>query len=142
VLHLVKLCVGCDSIAALAGWQENRARSHPPLRHRTRNTPRRAAEIIGQGSIYWVMGGAILVRQLIADIIADRMDDGTPCAGLVLDPRLVATELRAMRPFQGWRYLEAADAPPDRRPGLAEEQAPFGDMPPAMRRELRALGLL
>lgn len=143
VLHLVKLCVGCDSIADLAGWQAKRIKTHPPLRHRTRSTPRRAGEIIGAGSIYWVIGGAILVRQRIADIIEDRMDDGSACAGLVLDPALVPTEPRAMRPFQGWRYLEAADTPPDRRRGLAEEQEPFGDeMPPAMRRELRALGLL
>jgi hypothetical protein len=142
MLHLVKLCVGCDSIAELAGWQARRATTDPPLRHQTRNTPRRAGEIVGHGSLYWVIGGAILVRQRIADIISDRWDDGTPCAGLVLDGTLVPTEPRVMRPFQGWRYLEPADAPPDRRTGLAEAQEPFGEMPAAMRRDLRALGLL
>lgn len=142
MLHLVKLCVGCTGIEELAVWQAERAKTHPPLRHRTRATPRRAAEIIGRGSLYWVIGGAILVRQQIDDIIADRMDDASACCGLVLNPRLVATEPRPMRPFQGWRYLEAADAPRDRRHGMAEEQAAFGDMPSAMRQELRALGLL
>jgi hypothetical protein len=142
MLHLIKLCVGCDSVAQLADWQARRARTDPPLRHQTRSMPRRAAEIVGQGSLYWVIGGAILVRQRITDIIADRWDDGTACAGLVLDSVLVPTEPRLMRPFQGWRYLEPAEAPPDRPAGLAEAQEPFGEMPAAMRRELRALGLL
>lgn len=142
MLHLVKLCVGCAGIDALAEWQAERVKTDPPLRHRTRNTPRRAAEIAGLGSLYWVMGGAILVRQRIERIIQDRWDDGTPCAGLVLEPRLVPTTPRPMRPFQGWRYLEPGDAPPDRPGGMAEEQAAFGDMPAAMRRELQALGLL
>jgi hypothetical protein len=142
VLHLVKLCVGCDSVDELANWQARRAKTDPPLRHQTRNMPRRAAEIAGQGSLYWVIGGAILVRQRIVEIIEDHWDDGTRCAGLVLDPALVPTAPRVMRPFQGWRYLEPADAPPDHRRGMAEEQAAFGEMPPAMRRELRALGLL
>lgn len=154
MLHLVKLCVGCEGIEDLASWQARRAKTDPPLRHRTRNMPRRAAEIVGQGSLYWVIGGAILVRQRIDRIIEDSRDDGTPCVGLVLDRELVPTTPRLMRPFQGWRYLAAADAPPDRqtgqpraragrRPsGMAEEQAAFGEMPAAMRRELQALGLL
>lgn len=146
MLHLVKLCVGCASIAELASWQARRARTDPPLRHRTRSMPRRAAEIEGQGSIYWVIGGAILARQRIERIIEDHRDDGTPCVGLVLDRELVATTPRPMRPFQGWRYLEPGDAPADRpagRPaGMAEEQAAFGEMPAEMRRELQALGLL
>jgi len=146
MLHLVKLCVGCDRVDELASWQARRAKTDPPLRHKTRSMPRRAAEIVGQGSLYWVIGGAILVRQRIERIIEDRRDDGSPCVGLVLDTALVPTLPRPMRPFQGWRYLEAADAPPDRAAarvaGMAEEQAAFGDMPAAMRRELQALGLL
>ena len=146
MLHLVKLCVGCDRVEELAAWQARRVKTDPPLRHKTRSMPRRAAEIVGQGSLYWVIGGAILVRQRIDRIIEDSRDDGSPCIGLVLDPVLVPTTPRPMRPFQGWRYLEAGDAPPDRtamRPaGMAEEQEAFGDMPAAMRRELQALGLL
>jgi hypothetical protein len=158
MLHLVKLCVGCASIAELASWQARRAVTDPPLRHQTRNMPRRAAEIAGQGSLYWVIGGAILVRQRIEAVIEDHWDDGTRCAGLVLDRQLVPTLPRPMRPFQGWRYLEPDQAPADRpadghpdrpsapralRPaGMAEAQAEFGDMPDTLRRELRALGLL
>jgi hypothetical protein len=142
MLHLLKLCVGTESIADLRAWQERRARTKPPLRHQTRNFPRRAAEITEGGSLYWVMGGAIAVRQRVLEIIADSWDDGTRCAGLVLDPALVPVQGRVIRPFQGWRYLEAADAPPDLRRGMAEAQAGFEAMPAAMQKELRALGLL
>jgi hypothetical protein len=139
MLHIVKLCVGCDSIEDLGAWQAQKGRRDPPLRHQTRNFPRRAAEIVAGGSLYWVMAGSITARQRITDIIRDAWDDGSPCAGLVLDPALVPVRPRAMRPFQGWRYLEAADAPPDLA-GREAETAP--GMPPAMRRELAALGLL
>ncbi|MBU6497901.1 MAG: DUF1489 family protein, partial [Rhodospirillales bacterium] len=113
MLHLTKLAVGIRDIAHLREVQAARAASDPPLRHRTRNFPRRAAEIIEGGSMYWVVAGAMLVRQRIADIIEDRWDDGSACAGLVLDPTLVPLAGRPTRPFQGWRYLEAAAAPPD-----------------------------
>lgn len=142
MLHIVKLCVGATDIDDLARWQEGRAKTDPPLRHQTLNFPRRAPEITAGGSLYWVIGGLVLVRQRITDIIRDRRDDGSACAGLVLDAALVPVRPRAMRPFQGWRYLEAADAPPDLPRGMAEAQACFGAMPAAMRSELAALGLL
>ena len=72
----------------------------------------------------------------------DTSDDGTPCCGLHLDPTLVGVQLRPVKAFQGWRYLAAADAPPDRPQGLAEAQEGFEAMPAAMRRELAELGLL
>jgi hypothetical protein len=43
-----------------------------------------------------------------------------------------------MRAFQGWRYYEAKDAPPD----IDETQPGFAEMPETMRRELASLGLL
>ena len=85
----------------------------PPLRHQTRQIPRRAPEITDGGSIYWVIQGAVVVRQRILDIIEDRWDDETKCAGLVLDPMLVPVAGTKMRPFQGWRYLAPEDAPED-----------------------------
>jgi hypothetical protein len=143
MLHLLKLCVGIASVAQLRAAQVQRLVRNPPLRHQTRNFPRRAAEVTAGGSLYWVIGGAIAVRQRVAAIVEDTWDDGTRCAGLVLDATLVPVRGRVVRPFQGWRYLEAADAPPDiGGGGLAEEQAGFEAMPEAMERELRALGLL
>ncbi len=137
MLHLTKLAVGARDVAALRAFQRARAASEPPLRHRTRNAPRRAAELIDGGSIYWVVAGAMLVRQRVLDVIADHWEDGTACAGLVLDPALVAVEGRPVKAFQGWRYLAAHEAPPDLR-----HDAPEHDIPAAMAVELRRLCLL
>jgi hypothetical protein len=138
-LHLVKLAVGVRDIQHLRAIQAERALREPPLRHRTRNMPRRAAEIVAGGSMYWVIGGAITARQRILDLLADRWDDGTQCAGLVLEPTLVPVRGRLMKPFQGWRYLQAADAPADLTTGPAHGAS---DLPEALRHELEALCLL
>ncbi|HQU00901.1 MAG TPA: DUF1489 family protein, partial [Acetobacteraceae bacterium] len=84
MLHIVKLAVGVRDVPHLTEIQARRLKADPPLRHQTRNAPRRAPEIIDGGSIYWVITGAILVRQRILDIIEDRWDDDSKCSGLVL----------------------------------------------------------
>lgn len=143
-VHLIKLCVGCDTVSELAEWQVERLASlqkagkRPELCHRTLQTPRRRAEILDSGSLYWVIKGFVLVRQRIIDLRSDVKDDGTACCGIVLDPELVATRPHPRRAFQGWRYLETADAPQDVK-GLAE--AP-DDIPRGMREELRELRLI
>jgi hypothetical protein len=140
MLHMTKLAVGVRDIEHLREWQTERALTNPPLRHRTRNFPRRSAEIVAGGSMYWVINGTMLVRQRILDIIEDRRDDNSACTGLVLDPHLVPLEGRPTKPFQGWRYLQAEDAPADLviGPRARGEAA----LPPALRQELRALCLL
>ena len=90
-----------------------RAKVAPPLRHRTRNFPKRADEILDGGSIYWVVNRVVSVRQRIEDIVEAKQRDGTRCTDLVLHPALVPVRGRVMKPFQGWRYLAPADAPPD-----------------------------
>ena len=140
MLHLIKLSVGPKDVAQLRAIQERRAVADPPLRHQTRMMPKRAAEITAGGSIYWVVAGFVQVRQRILDIIDDAWDDGSACAGLVLDPVLVPVAARQMKPFQGWRYLDPAAAPPDVAALTAAEGAEA--MPERMRAELRALGLL
>ncbi len=140
MLHLTKLAVGVRDIPHLRELQAERAARNPPLRHRTRNFPRRAAEVIDGGSIYWVISGSMLARQRILEVIHDAWDDGSACAGLVLDPRLVPLAGRPTKPFQGWRYLAAPDAPPD----LAAVPLAVGEaaLPAGLRRELQALCLL
>ena len=141
MLHLMKLAVGARDIAHLRAFQAERAREAPPLRHRTRNMPRRRDEIVGGGgSIFWVIAGVVAVRQRILDIRADAWDDGSACAALVLDAAAVPVRPRAMKPFQGWRYLDPAAAPPDLR--AASEAEGASNLPPALLRELRALCLL
>lgn len=145
-LNLIKLCVGVDTVEELASWQKRRraelaAAGLPPYsRHLTRNFPRRAAEILqGGGSLYWVIRREIRVRQRLHAIEEAVDHEGRPCCALVFEPELVRVMPRSHRPFQGWRYLEAADAPADLPAHAVDESA---EMPEAMRRELRALGLL
>ena len=138
MLHLCKLAVGVRDVAHLRELQSARAQDEPPLRHRTRNFPRRATEIAGQGSLYWVVKGAMVVRQPVLEIREDVWDDGRSCAALVLDPALVPVSGRLVKAFQGWRYLEHADAPDDLSPG-----ADGGDgLPEPLRMKLRELCLL
>jgi hypothetical protein len=140
MLHLIKLAVGVRDLDHLRDLQAARLATDPALRHRTRNSPRRRTEVLDGGSMYWVIGGSMLARQRILDIIEDRWEDDTACCGLVLDQALVPLSGRPTRPFQGWRYLEPEDAPPD----LAAGRAAPGEasLPPALRQELRALRLL
>ncbi|MDX9860267.1 MAG: DUF1489 domain-containing protein [Rhodospirillales bacterium] len=143
-VHLVKMAVRVESIPHLEEIQAKRLRLAAEagvpavLRHVTRNTPRRADEILGGGSIYWVIRGFIQARQAIVDIADHAGADGAPACALVLDPCVVRTELRPMRPFQGWRYLPEDKAPPDLRADAEEAD----DLPREMAEELRALGLL
>jgi len=141
-LHLIKLCVGADSIDDLAQWQakrlaERKKRSgKAEIVHTTRQTPKRADELLDGGSIYWVIKGVIRVRQLIKKI-EPIVRDGQPRTKLVLDRKLVRVAPRQMRAFQGWRYLEPEQAPPDLSKGDT-----MADMPPEMAAELKRLGLL
>ncbi|HXF87709.1 MAG TPA: DUF1489 domain-containing protein [Xanthobacteraceae bacterium] len=143
-LHLIKLSVGTDSVQDLQDWinaklKEKKRRGQKPERiHTTRMMPKRAKELLDGGSIYWVIRGEILCRERILDIrpVVDR--DGISRCQLVLDPKCILVQPRPYRAFQGWRYLEVKDAPPD-----LDRAAPGArDMPESLRRELRELGLL
>jgi len=141
VLHLIKLCVGPRDVATLRTGQERRARLDPPLRHLTRMAPKRAEEILEGGSLYWVVAGFVCVRQRILDIRAEPAPDGSSHTALVLDPELVAVAARAVRPFQGWRYLEVEAAPPDLA-APSQDASGIAALPPELRRELQLLALL
>jgi hypothetical protein len=143
-LHLIKLCVGCDSVKDLEDWIEEkwrrrkkkgRAREHF---HITRMVPKRIDELLEGGSLFWVIRGELACRQrlLAVEPFVDR--DGIGRCRLVLEPKVVLVEPRPFRAFQGWRYLEAKDAPRD----LARAAPGAAAMPEALRRELRGLGLL
>lgn len=140
MLHLIKLAVGVRDIDHLRALQAERLRLLGHLRHRTRSTPRRREEVLDGGSIHWVIGGSLLARQRILDIVDDTQEDGSACTALILDPTLVPLVGRPTRPFQGWRYLAPEDAPPD----LPDLGAILGidSLPPMLRQELRALCLI
>jgi hypothetical protein len=143
-VHLIKLCVGVDSTMELAEWQAERlkrlarAGKTSELCHRTLQTPRRRDEVLDGGSLYWVIKGFVQVRQRVIDLRPDVKDDGTACCGIVLDAELVATRPHPRRAFQGWRYLDPADAPRDAK-GLADGP---DEIPRAMCEDLRELRLI
>lgn len=114
-LNLIKLSVGSKSVDSLMEWQETRrAQSKDGLsRHVTRMWPKRADEILAGGSIYWVIQGQVQCRQRLLRFDEVIGSDGIRRCAFVLDPELVRTTTAQKRPFQGWRYLKAADAPAD-----------------------------
>ncbi|HYS49326.1 MAG TPA: DUF1489 domain-containing protein [Xanthobacteraceae bacterium] len=143
-LHLIKLCVGCDSVQDLREWiaekLKDKKRRKQPLEHihTTRMMPKRADELVDGGSLYWVVRGEVLCRQRLVAVRPFVDKDGIGRCRLVLEPRLVLTEPRPYRAFQGWRYLAVKDAPKD----LARAAPGAAKMPEGLRRELRGLGLL
>jgi hypothetical protein len=141
-LHLIKLCVGCDSVKDLEDWiREKRKRARTKKNehvHRTRMVPKRADELLDGGSLFWVIRGEVLCRQRLIDVRPYRDKAGIGQCQLVLEPRVVLVEPRPYRAFQGWRYYTAKDAPRDLDSAAPGAKA----MPEALRRELRELGLL
>ncbi len=136
-VHILKLCVGVSEINELVEWQTMRMRTVGKIWHTTRMIPKRADEVTSGGSIYWVIKGLISVRQRITAIEPFEDEDGISRCKLVFDEELVAVKPQPRRPFQGWRYLAAEDAPVDLPKGGAAQ-----DMPEQMRNELAELGLL
>ena len=142
-LHLIKLCVGADSVGDLEAWikQKLKALKKGARRehiHTTRMVPKRADELTDGGSLYWVIRGEILCRQRLLDVRPFVDKEGIGRCHLVLEPKLVLVEPRPFRAFQGWRYMEPKDAPRD-----LDRAAPgVRNMPEGLRRELRELGLL
>ncbi len=143
-VHLVKLAVGIEDAEHLARVQKARldaaARGDKPatLRHLTRHRPKRADDIVASGSLYWVIGGAIAARQRILGFETAAKADGTPAHAILLDPKLIRTEAKSFRPFQGWRYLPIGKIPRD----LGEVDATSEGLPADLRKELKGLGLI
>jgi hypothetical protein len=134
-LHLLKLAVGIEDIDHLRQIRQVRSAERGGNWVYTRNQPRRAQEVLAGGSIYWVIRGQIRVRQRVTGLRGERDETGRRYCLIEVDAELVPTFPRAWRPFQGWRYLASADAPPDRS---VPAEAPSD----RMLAELRALGLI
>lgn len=143
-VNLVKLCVGADGVDDLRHWQQGRIAQRkasgldPRPRHVTRMWPKRDSEILNGGSLYWVFKGAILARQSIESLDEVIGDDGIRRCAIVMSPEIVLVETRPRRPFQGWRYLTADDAPPDLRNQLAGMEG----LPPALALALNEVGVV
>lgn len=132
-LHMIKLVVGCDNIEDLLDWRATRMSPSEPWILRTRQTPKRAAEMIDGGSVYRVFKGVILCRQRILGVATVGEGAVARCE-VTLSEDIVRVAPTPRRAFQGWRYLEAKDAPPDL------EDGGFGDAPTELARQLREIG--
>ncbi|MEM9786536.1 MAG: DUF1489 domain-containing protein [Pseudomonadota bacterium] len=138
-VNLVKLSVGTDDVGGLAAWQATKraqAEDGSP-RHITRMWPKREAEIVNGGSIFWVIKGVILCRQPVLRLDEYLSADGIRRCAIVCKPGLIRVEATPKRAFQGWRYLPAADAPRDLPEGRQSEEA----LPPELTKALADIGV-
>ncbi len=115
-------------------WHDANRPGQPWILH-TRQTPKRAAELVDGGSVYRVFKGVVLCRQRI--LAVDTVGDGQAArCHVTLDPEIIRTSPAPRRPFQGWRYLEGPEAPVDLSGGEGAEGAP-----PELALKLRELGV-
>ncbi|MEM7427211.1 MAG: DUF1489 domain-containing protein [Pseudomonadota bacterium] len=133
----IKLSVGSESIETLEEWQEHRLSQEGKLFHTTRMRPKRREEVLSGGSIYWVIKGMVLCRQKITDLEEFVDAENISRCRIILDPELVPVRPVPRRAFQGWRYFEPADAPPD-----LPRNAKLNGIPAQMRQDLTELGLI
>jgi hypothetical protein len=146
-VHLIKLCVGAESVEDVIDWRSRtlqercKAGLSAHMTHVTRMWPRREAELMDGGSIYWVVKGLIRLRQPLAGFEEHFNDEGIRYCRLLMEPTLMLTRPTPKRPFQGWRYLPADDAPPD-LPGGLDALKDSDKAPQALIGELAELGLL
>jgi len=140
MIHLIKLCVGAETVEDLTNWQaQARAKGPDGLpRHVTRMWPKRGEEVLNGGSIYWVFKGIVLCRQRILRLDEVEGVDGILRCGIVLDPTPIRVTATPRRPFQGWRYLKPEDAPRDLKKDRLEEET----LPPSMQSALAEIGVL
>ena len=106
--------------------------------HITRMWPKREKELLDGGSIYWVIKGAIQLRQRLIGFDEIIGADCIRRCGFKLDPELIPTTKALRRPFQGWRYLKSEDSPSD----LSTNREAYDDLPEDMQQTLARLGVL
>lgn len=139
-MHIIKLCVGAESVDDLAQWQKQQVKIAKARGNKvmpvcgTRMWPKRIDDVLAGGSLYWVIKGVVLVRQRIVAIDAVTDNHGKRC-GLYLDKTLVRTVPAPRRAFQGWRYLDPKDAPAD-----LDSLGGAENLPEDLRRQLVELG--
>ncbi len=138
-INMVKLCVGIDSVEHLEAHRAaQRERGITgPTRHVTRMWPRRDAELLNGGSLYWVIKGVIQARQTVLQLDEVIGEDGIRRCGIIMDPEIIRTEAAVRRPFQGWRYMQCADSPAD----LARNRDALDELPHELMTALAEIGV-
>lgn len=136
-LNITKIAFRSKSSEMLRGWLErgDTANGGPGFAlMTTRYLPKRVAEMEG-GSLYWIIQHTIIGRSPILRF----EENGQGRYSMLLKPVLIAVHAQPKRAHQGWRYLEARDAPADLGEGEVDARS---QMPPRMLNELSKLGLI
>ena len=139
-VHLIKLSVGTETVEGLKRWQSEKRIQAPdgnPM-HVTRMWPKREADLLNGGSIYWIIKGFLQCRQRILRLDEMISEDGIRRCAVVLDSEIALTTSVKKRPFQGWRYLEPAQAPVD----LARRHSDEPPLPPNLAGALADIGVI
>ena len=132
-LHLTKVAFGAGSAEHLAERLRQRAEAGP-LVLTTRYLPKRHEEVVGQGSLYWIIKHQLVARSAILRF--GEAEGGR--VAIHLDATLVLVHARPKRAHQGWRYLEGADAPAD----LASDATGLAALPAGLMGKLAELALI
>ncbi|MFA5969597.1 MAG: DUF1489 domain-containing protein [Sphingomonas sp.] len=132
-LHLTKVAFGVTSLDHLIERLAARA-ADGPVFLTTRYLPKRHEEIVGQGSLYWIIKHHLVARSPILGF--GEAEGGR--VSLFIDAVPIRVAAQPRRAHQGWRYLEDSDAPAD----LGSGDPAAGDLPPDLVGELSALGLI
>ena len=147
-LHLLKYAVGIESVAHMAKVQKDRRARRlangegKGTWHFTRNFPRRSTEVLDGGCFYWIIHGEITACQKIMGLERRERENGRKQCAIRLSSKIIRTQPVVHRPIQGWRYLAPGDAPPNLNAPSKMVKESGTSLPPALRAELRALGLL
>ena len=142
IVNLIKLCVGAQNVSDLYNWQKNRIIYQKNLKNPatffiTRMRPKREAEILNGGSIFWVFKGLILARQKIIGFDNFMSEDNISRCKVILDRKIILTDAYHKKPFQGWRYFSQQEAPKDREIYSNEKT----QLPLKIEKELSELGI-
>jgi hypothetical protein len=134
MLHMTKVAYGCQSLAELMERITNRIATTGEMFMTTRYIPKRQSEMAGAGSLFWIIKHQLVARAPILEFRSNaegRYD-------IMLSPDIVPVVPIPRRAHQGWRYLEAVDAPNDLADGILS-----GDtLPPEMLGDLAELSLI
>lgn len=132
-LNMTRIAFGAESPAHLRQRLETHA-SIGEVRLTTRYLPKRHEDMVG-GSLFWILNHNLIGRSPLIGF----MDNGEGRTWIRLRPELIAVRSIPKRAHQGWRYLEAKDAPPDLDPVDADGR---DEMPARMLGELMKMGLV
>mgnify|MGYP001301808587 CR=1 FL=1 len=141
-IHLLKPALKVQDLFEFSQRQKTRWMEHEgelvyPVW--TSRKPAREEALLDGGSLFWIIKKQIRVRQNVLAVVPyESGADEKPSYLILCSPELIRVEPVRKKPFQGWRYLEAENAPPDIGRIMAMDEPP----PPEMEKDLREAGLL